>query len=171
MAPSPHYRVGFGWDRHLWTWANPERPLVLGGVTLPDANISVIAHSDGDVVLHAITDAILGALGEPDIGEIFPNTDPQWNGASSDQFLTAAVEVMQGKGGRIGNVDVTIIVDDLKISPHKAAMIELIATLLGCGMDQVNVKGKTTEIECVSMDEASIDCHAVVLIEMGGDGR
>jgi 2-C-methyl-D-erythritol 2,4-cyclodiphosphate synthase len=171
MAPSPHYRVGFGWDRHLWTWANPQRPLVLGGVTLPDADISVIAHSDGDVVLHAITDAILGALGEPDIGEIFPNTDPQWNGASSDQFLAAAVEVMQGKGGRIGNIDVTIITDFIKISPHKSAMIELIATLLECEAGQVNVKGKTTEIESVPMDEASIDCHAVVLIQWNGEGR
>jgi len=134
-------RVGSGFDAHRW---GPGGSVWLCGVEIPHDQ-TLIGHSDADAGLHALTDAILGAIGEGDIGDHFPPTDPKWKGASSDRFLVHAADLVRAKGGRIVNVDVTLICERPKVKPHRQAMRERIAALLDLPLDAVSVKATTTE--------------------------
>jgi 2-C-methyl-D-erythritol 2,4-cyclodiphosphate synthase len=135
------FRVGQGYDVHALV---PGRPLILGGVAIPHAR-GLLGHSDADVLLHAITDAILGAAGLGDIGRHFPDTDAAHAGADSRVLLRAAVQAVTVAGWRVGNVDATVIAEAPKIMPHAATMVANIAADLGIAADCVNIKGKTNE--------------------------
>ncbi|MCX7407695.1 MAG: 2-C-methyl-D-erythritol 2,4-cyclodiphosphate synthase [Planctomycetales bacterium] len=157
---SPEYRIGLGHDRHRLVAG---RKLLLGGVEVP-FELGLDGHSDADVLLHAITDALLGAAGLGDIGDWFPNTDPQWAGADSTVFLQAALSAVKERGWQVVNLDCTIHAERPKLSPHKAAIKNNVARLLGVLEDQVNVKAKTGEkVGAVGRLEA-IDADAVVLL-------
>lgn len=134
-------RVGQGFDVHRW---GPGTSVWLCGVELPHDQ-TLIGHSDADAGLHALTDAILGAMGDGDIGDHFPPTDPKWKGAASDQFLIHAVERLTARGGVLVNVDVTLICEQPKIKPHREAMRARLAELCGLERDAVSVKATTTE--------------------------
>jgi 2-C-methyl-D-erythritol 2,4-cyclodiphosphate synthase len=134
-------RVGSGFDVHAFA---PGRKLMLGGVQIAHAR-GLLAHSDGDVLLHAITDALLGAAGLGDIGRLFPDTDERWRGADSRDLLREVVARVRSAGWRIENVDCTVIAQAPKIAPHVDAMRVAIAQDLGVSIDAVNIKGKTTE--------------------------
>jgi 2-C-methyl-D-erythritol 4-phosphate cytidylyltransferase/2-C-methyl-D-erythritol 2,4-cyclodiphosphate synthase len=134
-------RIGQGLDVHRW---GPGEAVWLCGVRI-EHNQTLIGHSDADAGLHALTDALLGAVGDGDIGEHFPPSDPQWRGASSDRFLIEAVRRVAVKGGRILNVDVTLVCERPKIQPHRAAMRARLAQLLEIPVDRVSVKATTTE--------------------------
>jgi 2-C-methyl-D-erythritol 2,4-cyclodiphosphate synthase len=153
-------RVGSGHDTHRLAEG---RPLILGGVRVPHAR-GLDGHSDADVVLHAVTDALLGAAGLGDIGELFPDTDPQWKGADSRLFLAETLAKLNRAGWRIVNLDATIFAQEPKLGPVKAAIRESLSALLAVPLDAVNVKAKTGErVGHIGRGEA-IGCHAVVLI-------
>jgi 2-C-methyl-D-erythritol 4-phosphate cytidylyltransferase/2-C-methyl-D-erythritol 2,4-cyclodiphosphate synthase len=134
-------RTGSGFDVHRFA---PGDHVMLCGIKVPhDAGLE--GHSDADVGLHALTDALLGALGEGDIGQHFPPTDAKWRGASSDVFLKHAADLVAGRGGRIAHVDVTVICERPKVGPHRRAMVERIAAILGLAASRVSVKATTTE--------------------------
>lgn len=135
------WRVGEGWDIHALVEG---RPLVLGGITIPHSK-GLWGHSDADALLHAITDAVLGAAALGDIGRHFPDSDPAFKGADSGVLLSEAVRRVRAKGFAIVNVDSTIVAQAPKLAPHMAAMQARIAELLGVEPDQVNVKAKTAE--------------------------
>lgn len=165
--PRGGLRIGHGYDLHRLEPHPPEgsgRPLVLGGVSL-DHHVGPVGHSDGDVVLHAVTDALLGAIGASDIGQLFPDDDPANEGRDSSEFLGAAMELVTGAGYSPGNIDITIICEAPKISAHKDAMIQNISTLLGCDPDRVNLKGKTHEGVDAIGEGRAIEVHVVVLLE------
>ncbi len=134
-------RVGLGVDAHRW---GPGSSVWLCGVEIAHDQC-LIGHSDADAGLHALTDALLGAIGDGDIGEHFPPSDPQWRGASSDRFLAHAADRVRARGGRILNVDVTLVCEQPKIRPHRDAMCQRLADILGVRSDQVSVKATTTE--------------------------
>lgn len=134
-------RVGQGFDVHAF---GPGDKIVLCGVNIP-YGASLVGHSDADVGLHALTDAILGAICAGDIGQHFPPSDPQWRGAASEQFLRHAAALVQARGGVVAGVDVTIICERPRIGPHRAAMIERVAAILGIAADRVSVKATTTD--------------------------
>jgi 2-C-methyl-D-erythritol 4-phosphate cytidylyltransferase/2-C-methyl-D-erythritol 2,4-cyclodiphosphate synthase len=134
-------RIGQGFDAHRW---GPGEAVWLCGVRI-DHDQALVGHSDADAGLHALTDAILGAMGDGDIGDHFPPSDPQWKGAASDRFLLHAVERMKAKGGRLLNADVTLICERPKIKPHREAMRIRLAELLDLPLDRVSVKATTTE--------------------------
>jgi 2-C-methyl-D-erythritol 2,4-cyclodiphosphate synthase len=154
-------RVGLGHDTHRLVAG---RPLILGGVTI-EHDKGLDGHSDADVLLHAITDALLGAAGLGDIGDWFPNTDPQWHNASSLVFVNAALAALKEHGWRVANLDCTIHAERPKLSAHKSTIASRIAELLGVDRGQVNVKAKTGEkVGPIGRQEA-ISADAVVLIE------
>ncbi|RUO41177.1 2-C-methyl-D-erythritol 2,4-cyclodiphosphate synthase [Pseudidiomarina aestuarii] len=159
-------RIGHGYDVHKF---GGTKPLLLGGVEVPHHQ-GLIAHSDGDVVLHAVTDALLGAVALGDIGRHFPDTDPQYAGADSAKLLSHAYALVQEQGYRLGNVDVTIVAQTPKMAPHIAAMCSRIATLLNAQTQQVNVKATTTEKLGFVGREEGIACHVVVLLESKPSG-
>ena len=134
-------RTGMGFDVHAF---EGDGPIMLGGIAVPHSR-GLAGHSDADVVLHAITDAVLGAAGLGDIGEHFPPSDAQWKGASSDLFLTHAAGLVRSRGGLIDHVDVTIIAEEPKVGPHRSAIRARVADILGVGLEQVSVKATTTE--------------------------
>ena len=133
--------TGLGFDVHAFAG---EGPVMLGGIAVPHAR-GLAGHSDADVVLHAITDAILGAAGLGDIGEHFPPSDPQWKGASSDLFLAHAAQLVRERGAIIDHVDCTIIAEEPKVGPHRAAMRQRIAEILAIEAERVSIKATTTE--------------------------
>jgi 2-C-methyl-D-erythritol 2,4-cyclodiphosphate synthase len=140
------------------------RQLILGGVIIPHAR-GLVGHSDADAVLHAVTDALLGALALGDIGDAYPDTDPKWKNADSRLFLTETVAKLNRMGWRTVNLDVTIFAQEPKLGPVKAAIRDSLAYLLEVGADCVNVKAKTGEkVGHIGRGEA-IGCHAVVLVE------
>jgi 2-C-methyl-D-erythritol 2,4-cyclodiphosphate synthase len=144
--------------------ATPEKPLVLGGITLPDA-MSLEAHSDGDVVLHALCDALLGAIGKGDIGEHFPDTDAAFAGVSSLVLLAEVWTLVCESGLTLGNLDLTIVCQQPKLAPHRAAMREAIARALGVDAAAINIKATTTEgLGAIGRGEG-IACHSVVLLQ------
>jgi len=134
-------RIGQGFDVHPF---GPGDSLMVCGVAIPHS-AGVVGHSDADVGLHALTDAILGAIGAGDIGMHFPPSDPQWKGASSDRFLAHAAGLVLARGGSIAALDVTIICERPRIGPHRTAMVERVAAILGIAPDRVSVKATTTE--------------------------
>jgi 2-C-methyl-D-erythritol 2,4-cyclodiphosphate synthase len=140
------------------------RQLILGGVIIPHER-GLVGHSDADAVLHAVTDALLGALALGDIGDEYPDTDPRWKNADSRLFLTETVAKLNRMGWRTVNLDVTIFAQEPKLGPVKTAIRDSLARMLGVGADCVNVKAKTGEkVGHIGRGEA-IGCHAVVLIE------
>jgi 2-C-methyl-D-erythritol 2,4-cyclodiphosphate synthase len=146
--------IGHGWDVHRLV---PGRKFLLGGVEIPHPT-GPLGHSDGDVLLHAVIDALLGAAGQGDIGRLFPDSDPSIKGISSETMLAKVLELLRGKWA-IVNVDITVIAEAPKIAPHRDAIRSRVAALTGCG--QVNVKAKTNEgLGYVGAREA-IECHAV----------
>ncbi|MEO1717645.1 MAG: 2-C-methyl-D-erythritol 2,4-cyclodiphosphate synthase [Planctomycetota bacterium] len=158
------FRVGHGYDLHrLETAEAGGRPMVLGGVAI-EHDRGPVGHSDGDALLHAATDGILGALGLPDIGELFPNTDPRWDGADSAVFLGEAVKRMARAGWSIVNLDATVILERPKLAPVKAEIRARLAELLGVDLLRVNVKGKTHEKVDAIGEGRAVEVHAVVLL-------
>ena len=151
-------RIGYGWDSHEFKRGIP---LKIGGITLPHSK-GLGGHSDGDVLLHAVTDALLGAVAAPDIGSLFSPSDPRWKGANSALFLAEAVKRVKAAGYTVVNVDSTLILAAPKIGPHAAAIRSHLADLLGIPPDCVGVKAKTPE--GMGTDNAAI-AHAVVLLE------
>lgn len=134
-------RVGTGYDVHA---LGPGPGVTLGGVAMP-FDRALVGHSDADVALHALTDAVLGAIGDGDIGSHFPPSDPQWRGASSDRFLAHAVALLAQRGGTLVHLDLTIIAEAPKVGPHRDAMRTRIAAICGIGADRVSVKATTNE--------------------------
>jgi 2-C-methyl-D-erythritol 2,4-cyclodiphosphate synthase len=135
-------RVGIGYDIHRFD--SVKRPLKLGGVTIPYAR-SLAGHSDADVLLHAIADSLLGAIGAPDLGELFPPSDPKYRHADSRWFVRQALARVHRAGWRVGNLDATVIVEKPKLTPYKATMRRQISRLLQVEPSAVSVKAKTTE--------------------------
>lgn len=154
------FRIGYGYDTHKLV-AN--RPLILGGVTIAHST-GLLGHSDADVLLHAICDAMLGALNLRDIGFHFPDTDPQYAGADSTKFLIGVNQLIKERGYTLGNIDSTIIAEKPKLNPHVPAMQQRIAELLGAEVDQISIKATTHEqTDAVGRQESMI-AHAVVLL-------
>ena len=155
-------RTGLGIDAHRF---GPGDGVWLGGVRIPHDH-GLIGHSDADCGLHALTDAVLGAIAEGDIGDHFPPSDPRWKGASSDQFLLHAVKLAAAKGARIANADLTLICERPKIGPHRDAMRARIAELLGLPIGRVSVKATTTEGMGFTGRGEGLMAQAVVSVEM-----
>ncbi|MGV3344664.1 2-C-methyl-D-erythritol 2,4-cyclodiphosphate synthase [Enterobacteriaceae bacterium LUAb1] len=153
-------RIGHGFDVHAFAGTGP---IVLGGVRIPFEK-GLLAHSDGDVVLHAVTDALLGAAALGDIGKLFPDTDVTYKGADSRELLREAWSRIQKKGYSLGNLDITIISQAPKMAPHIPQMRIFIAEDLNCHMDQVNVKATTTEKLGFTGRGEGIACESVVLL-------
>ena len=151
-------RIGYGFDSHEF---RPAIPFKIGGITLPhDKGLG--GHSDGDVLLHAITDALLGAIAAPDIGALFPPSDPKWKGADSVIFLREALNRVRDAGYHIANIDASLILAAPKIGPHSVAIRTRVAELLGLRCDCVGLKAKTPE--GLNLENAAI-AHVVVLLE------
>jgi len=154
-------RIGQGYDLHR---LEPGRPLILGGVTIPHDK-GLIGHSDADVLAHAITDALLGAAALGNIGQHFPDTDPQYKGADSLVLLRRAADMLIEANWVVGNIDSTIIAQKPKLNPHIDAIRAKLAATLGIDVDQVSVKAKTNENVGPEGREEAISVHAVALIE------
>lgn len=157
------FRVGQGFDVHAFAEG---RPLILGGLTIPFAR-GLLGHSDADVLLHAITDAILGAAGLGDIGRHFPDSDENWKDADSRLILRAAFKQVSLAGWQVANLDCCIIAEAPKVAPHAAAMCANIAADLDIASDRVNVKGKTTEKLGFTGRGEGIAAQAIVLLQRG----
>ena len=160
MNPMMSMRVGEGWDTHALVSG---RPLVLGGITVPHTH-GLLGHSDADALLHAITDALLGAAALGDIGRHFPDTDPEFKGADSVVLLTEAARRVRAAGFEIVNVDSTIVAQAPKLAPHIPAMVQRIAQALGLDAGRVNVKAKTAERLGPVGQGLSIEARAVALL-------
>jgi 2-C-methyl-D-erythritol 2,4-cyclodiphosphate synthase len=152
--------VGQGWDTHALVAG---RPLILGGVQI-QWDKGLLGHSDADVLLHAITDALLGAAGLGDIGRHFPDTDAQFKGADSVQLLSEAARRVRGQGWQIGNIDATILAQAPKLAPYLPAMCERIAQALDLSASQVNVKAKTAEKMGPVGEGQSMEAQAIALL-------
>ncbi len=168
------YRIGHGYDLHRLEALGPgsrAKPLVVGGVLLEipplvegSVVVGVVAHSDGDVLFHAMTDALLGALGMADIGQLFPDHDPKYAGRASEFFVAEAARLVREGGWEIGNVDATVVLERPRLSPHKETIRASVARALGVEVGVVNVKGKSHEgVDAVGEGRA-IEAHAVVLL-------
>ena len=153
-------RIGHGYDVHAFGQGDA---LILGGVEIP-FNRAFIAHSDGDVLIHALIDALLGALALGDIGEHFPDTDGAYKDISSRHLLAMVVSLMRERGYQLGNADITLVAERPKMAPHIESMRLNLSADLGCSMDQINIKATTTEKLGFVGREEGIACHAVVLL-------
>jgi 2-C-methyl-D-erythritol 2,4-cyclodiphosphate synthase len=153
----PRLRVGYGWDSHEF---KPGVPLKIGGVAL-EHDKGLGGHSDGDVLLHAITDALLGAIAAPDIGALFPPSDPKWKGANSVVFLEEALERTRAAGYQLENLDSTLVLQAPKIGPHAEKIRNRVAELLGVDPECIGIKAKTPE--GMGTDNAAI-AHVTVLL-------
>jgi len=154
------FRCGLGWDSHR---LQPGLPLILGGVTIP-SEAGLEGHSDADVLMHALTDAILGAAALGDIGMHFPDTDPRWKGAGSVQFLRHAVKLAAEKGFALVNVDATVILERPKLKDYRLPIRENLAAALGLDLDAVSVKFKTAEKVGPVGEGRSAEAQAIVLL-------
>ena len=160
LPPFPQFRIGEGWDTHALV---PGRPLIIGGVHIPHT-VGLLGHSDADVLLHAITDALLGAAALGDIGSHFPDTDVRFKGADSSVLLAEIGRSVAAQGWRIGNIDATVIAQAPRLAPHIKDMRNNIAQALGLEVGQVNVKAKTAEkMGPVGLGQ-SMEARAVVLL-------
>jgi 2-C-methyl-D-erythritol 2,4-cyclodiphosphate synthase len=153
-------RIGTGFDVHAF---GPGNSVVLAGVRMPHTR-GVVAHSDGDVVLHALCDAMFGAAGLGDIGMHFPDTDPLWKGADSRRFIATALEMLSVRGWRVGNADVTVLAQVPKLAPYRLEMRRSLAQMLDVPENQVNIKATTTEHLGFVGREEGIAAQAVVLL-------
>lgn len=156
----PELRVGEGHDTHR-TIAG--RPLVLGGIAI-EHDVGLDGHSDADVLLHAITDAVLGAAALGDIGDWFPDDSDEWAGADSAELLQSVVTEVHNRGWRVGNLDCTLFAERPKLSPHKSAIRNRVAELLGVGAAQINIKAKTGEAVGPIGRQEAISASAIVLL-------
>ena len=156
-------RTGLGFDVHAFAG---EGPVMLGGVSVPHDR-GLAGHSDADVVLHALTDALLGAAGLGDIGEHFPASDPQWKGASSDRFLTHAIALLHAKGAVVDHLDCTVIAEEPKVGPFRARIRARVAEIAGLTIDQVSIKATTTEGLGFTGRREGIAAQAVASIRLG----
>ena len=154
-------RIGHGYDVHKLV---PDRDLILGGVKIP-YELGLLGHSDADVLLHAVSDALLGAAGLGDIGKHFPDTDPQYKGADSLKLLQIVGEKVRDAGYRVSNVDVTMIAQAPKLRPHIEAMERNIAGALNIDVSRINVKATTEEHLGFTGNKEGMSCHAVCLLE------
>lgn len=157
------YRTGIGWDVHRLA---PGRRLLLAGVEIP-SDLGLEGHSDADVLAHAVTDAILGALAMGDIGQHFPDTDPRWKGAGSLQFLRHALALARGKGFEVVNVDSTVILEQPKLNPYREAIRRGLAAALDIDLERVSVKFKTAEKVGPVGEGRSAEAQAVVTLRSG----
>ncbi len=172
-------RIGHGYDLHRLeplamagasaVGGRPVRPLVIGGVRVEGPGVGgvavgTVAHSDGDVLLHAATDALLGAIGEPDIGQLFPDTAAENAGRDSAEFIAEAVRRVRAAGWEVGNLDATVILERPKLSPVKGQIRANLARLLGVGEDRVNIKGKTHEGVDALGEGRAVEAHVVVVL-------
>ena len=158
------YRIGIGYDLHR---TQAGRPLVLGNINIPHT-FGLLGHSDADVVIHAVIDAITGAAGLPDVGQLFPNSDPRYQGIDSARLLEHTMVELDKTRWKINNVDVVIIAQSPKISPYKTAMRQRLAELLRVPQEVVNIKGKTNETVDAVGQEQAIACHCVALLKSNG---
>ena len=160
-------RIGHGYDLHRLEPIAPQgegKAFILGGIAI-DHDRGPVAHSDGDVLFHAVTDALLGAIGAPDIGQLFANTDPAFKDANSEAFLAVAVQRVTEAGYEIANLDTTIVCERPPVAPHGNTIKASLARVLGIEPERVNVKAKTHEgCDAIGQGEA-IEVHAVVLLE------
>ena len=154
-------RIGEGWDTHRLV---ADRPLIIGGVRIPYER-GLLGHSDADVLLHAITDALLGAAALGDIGQHFPDTDAQFKGADSTVLLAEAMRRVAAAGYQIGNIDSTVIAQAPRLMPWLPAMRKVIAQALNCAVEQVNVKAKTAEKMGPVGEGLAIEARAIVLLQ------
>lgn len=158
-------RVGIGYDIHRFNGPSRKagkRPLKLGGVVIPSAS-GLAGHSDADVLLHAVADALFGAIGAPDLGEQFPPGDPRYRNADSRRFIEAACRAVRRQGWTVGNVDTTVVADAPKLTGYKTRISRSISRMLGVPPGRVSVKAKTTE--GFAPGKGGIAAHAVVLLE------
>lgn len=153
-------RVGIGWDRHRLVAG---RPLVLGGVTIPHDR-GLAGHSDADALLHAVIDAVLGATGSDDIGTLFPDDDPDHEGADSEALAERVHRLIAARGFRVVSLDAVLVAERPKLAPHRAAMRANVARVFGLDVDRVNVKAKTGEGVGVAGREEVIEATAVALV-------
>ena len=163
---APDLRVGHGYDLHRLEHLAPDgpgKPLIIGGVCL-DHDRGPLAHSDGDVLYHAVTDALLGAIAHPDIGQLFPDSDQREAGRDSSEYVARAAELVRERGYRPISLDATVVLERPKIGPHKDAMRGNIARLLGMDAEMVNVKGKTHEAVDAVGQGLALEAHCVVLL-------
>ena len=154
-------RIGHGYDVHKLV---PDRDLILGGVKI-DYELGLLGHSDADVLLHAVSDALLGAAGLGDIGKHFPDTDPQYKGADSLKLLEIVAQRVKEGGYRVSNIDVTMIAQRPKLAPHIPQMVVNIAGAVGIDPSRVNVKATTEEKLGFTGEGLGMSCHAVCLLE------
>ncbi|MFZ4691088.1 MAG: 2-C-methyl-D-erythritol 2,4-cyclodiphosphate synthase [Burkholderiaceae bacterium] len=162
MKKAPPYRIGQGYDCHALV---PGRPLIIGGVKIPH-RLGLLGHSDADVLIHAIIDALLGAAALGDIGRLFPDTDPKYSGEDSRILLREAASRVKQAGYEIGNVDATIIAEAPKMAPHIPLMISHISADLDLTPEQVNIKAKTNERLGWEGRQEGIGAQAIVLIHI-----
>jgi len=166
--PTQPLRIGHGYDLHRLEPCPPEgsgRPFVLGGIDI-DHDRGPISHSDGDVLLHAVTDALLGAIGAPDIGQLFPDTAKEHEDACSEPFLREAVRRVRDAGYRMMNMDVTIICERPKLSPYKDLIAKNLTRILECDERQVNLKAKTHEKVDSIGEGRAVEVHVVTLLAL-----
>ena len=159
-------RIGHGYDLHRLEALAPAgagRPLILGGVRMVHDR-GPVAHSDGDALYHAVTDALLGAIGQPDIGQLFPDTDARHESQDSEVFLAEAARRVRAAGFEVGNLDCTVILEKPKLSPVKEQMRANIASVLGVDVGAVNIKGKTHEKVDAVGEGRAVEVHVVVLV-------
>lgn len=157
-------RIGHGYDVHAFGEGDG---LVLGGVNIPYQR-ALIAHSDGDVLIHALIDSLLGAMALGDIGRHFPDTDPAYAGCDSRTLLVAVAAMIKEQGYQLGNADISIIAERPKMAPHINAMRDNLAADLGCDIGQINIKATTTEKLGFAGREEGIACHAVAMLQPAG---
>ena len=157
-----NFRIGHGYDVHRLVEG---RKLIVGGVDIPHA-VGLLGHSDADVLLHAVMDAVLGALALGDIGKHFPDTDDRYRGADSMHLLTCVAKMMADKGAQIVNLDCTLIMQKPKVAPYIEKMCENIAFCLGCDVGAVNVKATTEERLGFTGREEGVSAHAVVMLSI-----
>lgn len=153
-------RIGYGYDVHALGEGDH---LILGGVSIP-FNQSFVAHSDGDVLIHSLIDALLGAVALGDIGQHFPDTDPKYKGCNSRELLVQVVELITAKGYTLGNTDITIVAQAPKMAPYLEMMRINLAQDLNCSVDQINIKATTTEKLGFAGRQEGIACHTVALL-------
>lgn len=161
-------RIGHGYDIHRFSEETSDATLVLGGVAIPH-NKKLLAHSDGDLVIHALCDALLGALALGDIGQHFPDTDVQYKNTDSRFFLRNIMQIVKSKGYRVGNVDISIIAEAPKLSSYKQQMCAILASDLEVDVNAVNVKATTHEKLDAIGNKLGIAAHAVVLLMVNNE--
>lgn len=167
LASQTQTRTGFGYDVHAFDPA-PATHIRLGGIDIPH-NRKLLGHSDADVVLHALTDALLGTIGDGDIGQLFPPSDNQWKNANSAIFVSEALKRVTSKGGNIVNADITLIAEEPRIGPHRDAMQTRLANLLNLSPSRIGLKATTSEGLGFVGERKGIEAHAVVSIQFPSD--